>query len=100
MTSQEFATLVAVHRLPIPWLASRVGRVSARTMQYWIAGRPGQQVTVPADVVLKMQRLNLLINQALNLKKIGKQMGAAHVDVPEVVFKIAILQEKIKTFKP
>lgn len=66
MNHTEFAQLVAVHGLPITWLARHVGRVSDRTMQYWVAGRPGHEVNVPADAVQRLQRLNNSISKALN----------------------------------
>lgn len=66
MTHDEFAALVAVYSLPIPWLASHVGNVSERTFRYWVAGRPGQSVTVPADAVARMRAVNLALKKALN----------------------------------
>lgn len=66
MTPEQFSQLVAVHGLPIPWLARHVGRVSERTMSYWVKGRPGQNVTVPEDVVKRLQRLNLAITRAID----------------------------------
>jgi hypothetical protein len=64
MKTSELEKLVAVYGLPVPWLAKHVGHVSERTFRYWVAGRPGTQVTVPADVVQRMQRLNAVLEEA------------------------------------
>jgi hypothetical protein len=65
MNHEEFATLVAVYGLPIPWLAQHVGRVSERTFRYWVCGRPGSQVVVPADAVRRLRTLNAALARAL-----------------------------------
>jgi hypothetical protein len=65
MNSVGFAELVAVHGLPVPWLATHVAGVSERTFRYWVSGRPGMQVAVPADAVARLQRLNAAISAAL-----------------------------------
>lgn len=65
MTNAEFADLVAVYGLPIPWLARHVGRVSERTFRYWVSGRPGIQIKVPDDAVARMKQLNLAVEKAL-----------------------------------
>lgn len=65
MSPEEFAALVAVYGLPVPWLARHVGRVSERTFRYWVAGRPGESVTVPADAVARMEAVNRALCKAL-----------------------------------
>ena len=65
MTHTEFAALVAVYGLPIPWLAKHIGHVSERSFRYWCNGRPGVQQRVPADAVERMQALNLALEKVL-----------------------------------
>lgn len=65
MNNYDFAALVAVYGLPVPWLARHVGHVSERTFRYWTSGRAGVQVTVPADAVQRLQRLNAALAKAL-----------------------------------
>jgi hypothetical protein len=68
MSSAEFARLVGVYGLPVPWLARHVGHVSERTFRYWVCGRPGAQVTVPDDAVQGMRALNAALNKTLQKK--------------------------------
>jgi hypothetical protein len=65
MTCSDFKKMVDVYSLPIPWLARHVGHVSERTFRYWVCGRPGAQVTVPADAVQRMLALNAALNKIL-----------------------------------
>lgn len=65
MNSTEFAALVAVHGLPIPWLAKHIGHVSERSFRYWCSGRPGVQQRVPVDAVERMQALNSALEKVL-----------------------------------
>lgn len=66
LTHQEFSALVAVHGLPIPWLAKHVGHVSERSFRYWVSGRPGVEQRVPADSVARMQAVNKALSKALS----------------------------------
>lgn len=65
MTQKEFAALVAVYSLPVPWLAQHVGKVSERTFRYWVCGRPGTKINVPSDAVQRMQALNKALAKIL-----------------------------------
>lgn len=65
MKNDQLATLVAVHNLPINWLAKHVGRVSERSFRYWMHGRAGAVHSVPADVLERLQCLNQAIDRAL-----------------------------------
>jgi hypothetical protein len=65
MSPAEFSALVAVYGLPIPWLAQHVAGVSERTFRYWVCGRPGTQINVPADAVQRMQALNKALAKIL-----------------------------------
>jgi hypothetical protein len=65
MNHKEFAKLVAVYGLPVPWLATHVADVSERTFRYWVSGRPSTQVIVPADVVQRMRLLNTALKNTL-----------------------------------
>ena len=65
MSSEDFAELVAVYGLPVPWLAKHVGHVSERTFRYWTSGRPGTTVAVPTDSVDRMRSVNGALKKAL-----------------------------------
>jgi hypothetical protein len=66
MAPDEFKKIVMRYELPLPWLARHIGNhVSERSFRYWVNGRPGVSVTVPDDVVKRLQRLNEHIAKAL-----------------------------------
>lgn len=65
MTPAQFKPLADHHSLSIPWLADKVGKVSERTMRYWVNDRPGINTQVPDDVVLRMKRLNKVLDKVL-----------------------------------
>lgn len=65
MTPAQFKPLAHQHGLSIPWLAEKVAKVSERTMRYWVNGKPGINTQVPDDVVLRMKRLNKVLDKVL-----------------------------------
>lgn len=69
MTPAQFKPLAHQHGLSIPWLAEKVAKVSERTMRYWVNGRPGINTKVPDDVVLRMKRLNKVLDRVLGEMK-------------------------------
>ena len=65
MTGHELRDTRRRLGLTVQWCAVNDGHVSRRTWQFWEAGRNGQSVRVPEDVVKRMDALDRVMSGVL-----------------------------------